>query len=67
MHPTTNGMTLAYCAILQSLIDTLIDKNVLSVEEVRAVFSSAAEMLAPNIRRPTVREALDIIHAIPKR
>jgi hypothetical protein len=26
------------------------------------VFSSAAEILAPNIRRPTVREALDIIH-----
>jgi hypothetical protein len=35
--------------------------------EVRAVFSSASEILAPNIRRPTVREALDIIHAIPKR
>jgi len=64
MHITTNGMTIAYCTILQVLIDTLMEKNILSVEEVRAVFSSAAQTLAPDIKRPTVREALEIIHAM---
>jgi hypothetical protein len=66
MHTTASGLTIAYCAIMQVLIDTLMKRNILSVEEVRTVLGSAAQTLAPDIKRPSVREALDIIHAMLK-